>query len=116
MGSLQHAVETLRAASPLLRDVLLLNDVPDCDLDKAKKCSTGSLQSDDENWFGILGQLGLNRTWGVSDFSDGGVGDSNDYGDAENDGSGLTPKGKLHAARAARMKTDVEQLLLGPLP
>jgi hypothetical protein len=103
MGSLQHAVETLRAACPLLRDVLLLNDVPNCDLDQAKKCSTGSLQSDDEDWFNILGRLGLNRTWGVWDFADGGVGDANDYGDAKNDGSGLTTKGKLHAARAAQI-------------
>eukprot|EP01052_Picozoa_sp_SAG31_P042772 SAG31_NODE_6899_length_1857_cov_2.766212_1_plen_232_part_00 len=106
MGSLQHAVETLRSANPLLQHVLLLNDVPNCDLDSSKKCSTGSLQGDDDDWFNILDQLGLNRTWGIWDFADGGVGDPNDYGDAKNDGSGLTLKGKLHAARAARIKTD----------
>ena len=139
MGSLEHAVETLRAAAPQLQ-ILLLNDVPNCDLDPAHKCSTGSLQGDDDDWFRILDTLGLNKcgfrsalllfsifrvkmmpmqarvkprkensqkcagpshsTWGVWDLFDGGSGDTNSYGDAKNDGSGLTAKGKLHAARA----------------
>lgn len=34
------------------------------------------------------------------DFVDGGFGDKNSYGDVMNDGSGLTRKGRLHAARA----------------
>jgi hypothetical protein len=60
MGSLEHAVETLRAAAPQLQ-ILLLNDVPNCDLDPAHKCSTGSLQGDDDDWFRILDTLGLNK-------------------------------------------------------
>ena len=107
MGSLQNAVTTLQAAtgSRLRDNLLLLNDVPNCDLDRTRKCSTGSLRSDDDDWFHTLGALGLNDTWGVWDLVDGGVGDVNDYGDALNDGTGLTPKGKLHAARASGWTT-----------
>jgi hypothetical protein len=38
----------------------------------------------------------------VWDFVDGGTGDSNQYGDALNDGTGLTAKGKLHRAQAQK--------------
>ena len=79
-------------------------DVPNCDDPAAKKkCSTGSLAGDTAAWFGTLARLGLNGTWGVWDFVDGGLGDANQYGDARNDGAGLSPKGLLHRAQALRL-------------
>jgi hypothetical protein len=103
MGSLRRSVRALLDAKAVAtEDVLLLNDVPNCDLPAANRsCSTGSLAGDDAMWFDDLSSLGLNA-WGVWDFIDGGLGDSNEYGDARNDGGGLTAKGELHRAQALR--------------
>ena len=38
------------------------------------------------------------------DFVDGGLGDNNQYGDALNDGTGLTEKGVLHRQRALSLR------------
>ena len=51
-------------------------------------------------WFDDLDALGLGDTWGVWDLIDGGDGEENSYGDVQNDGTALTPKGALHRARA----------------
>ena len=103
MGTLLPDARSLLAAGGATKDtLLLLNDVPDCDLDPVKKCSTGSLASDTSTWFGWLDELGLTDTWGVWQLVDGGVGDPNDYGDGTNDGTALTAKGQLHRARALK--------------
>eukprot|EP00912_Choanoflagellata_sp_UC4_P002059 UC4_evm1s1315 len=76
--------------------LLLLNDIPNCDIDNTTKCSTGSLINDTALWFSWIERLGV-KSWGYWDLFDGGIGDPNGYGDGLNDGSGLTQKGKLHA-------------------
>lgn len=70
MGSLGGAVHVLLESQAVAaEDVLLLNDVPNCDIPSANKtCSTGSLPGDDASWFATLAKLGLNGTWGVWDF------------------------------------------------
>eukprot|EP00041_Stephanoeca_diplocostata_P021564 m.503845 g.503845 ORF g.503845 m.503845 type:complete len:415 (+) comp21853_c0_seq18:89-1333(+) len=103
MGTLVDAVETLLAFGTVpAREVVLLNDVPNCDLQSTFKCSTGSVASDTAQWFQWWQQLGLGA-WGVWDFIDGGIGDSNGYGDVLLEANGsvsLTAKGRLHAAFA----------------
>ena len=108
-GSLKTAVSALLAAGGATTSTLLmLNDVPNCDdLSQPKRCSTGSLAGDTSAWFGVLDALNLGDTWGVWDLIDGGAGEANSYGDVQNNGTGLTPKGALHRARG---------LLPAPLP
>lgn len=85
-------------------EIMLLCDVPNCDdPGSERKCATGSVRGDTEAWFADLVKIGVNGTWGVWDFVDGGLEDGhNNYGDALNDGSGLTAKGKLHSQMAMR--------------
>ena len=101
-GSLVRGVAQLfstGAFSPT--NTLLMCDVPDCDLDGGSHpCSTGSLEGDETAWFSTLQKVGLDGTWAVWQFVDGGLRDGNDYGDVTNDGTALTRKGQLHAARA----------------
>lgn len=101
-GSLAGGVARLLAEGVVSNGTLLLcNDVPNCDLyPTTKPCATGSLASDTEAWFAILDAQGLGSTWAVWDFADGGDADPNYYGDVLNNGTGLTPKGRLHQARA----------------
>ena len=100
-GVLRNAVRALLAAGGASTSTLLmLNDVPNCDdASQPKRCSTGSLKGDTSAWFDDLDALGLGDTWGVWDLIDGGVGEENSYGDVQNDGTALTPKGALHRAR-----------------
>ena len=100
-GTLVNGVESLISSGFDRRRLLLLNDVPNCDLDPRHPCSTGSVESDTATWFKWLDALQLSQTWGVWDFIDAGLNDVNDYGDVTADGKNLTTKGRLHAARAA---------------
>ncbi len=111
MGTLLKGVSSLLASGGVTQDtLLLLNDVPNCDLVPTKKCSTGSVERDTATWFSWLDQLELSDTWGVWDFVDGGQGDPNQYGDATNDGSALTTKGKLHRERALSILRKLKML------
>jgi hypothetical protein len=114
MGTLLKGVGALLVAGGATRDsLLLLNDVPNCDLHPATACSTGSVEGDTETWYGWLDELGLSDTWGVWDFVDGGGNDPNAYGDVTNDGSALTTKGKLHRERALNSTLEVAAAAAG---
>ena len=101
-GSLERGVAyVLSTHAFTTSNILLMCDVPDCDMNNNYPCSTGSVDSDTASWYKTLDTLGLTGTWAVWQFVDGGLKDLNAYGDALNDGSGLSKKGNLHRARAA---------------
>lgn len=109
MGSLLGGARRLLSDGTAAADtLLLLNDVPNCDLDPAKKCSTGSVASDTAAWFAWLDELEL-TSWGVWDLFDGGMGDENDYGDGLDDGTGLTSKGRLHRMHGGQFATHLHE-------
>jgi hypothetical protein len=103
-GSLLGGVKRLLAEGVVAPDrLLLLTDVPNCDLyPSTHPCSTGTLAGDVAAWFGILDETGIaNGTWGVWAGLDGGLqDDANFYGDLLANATGLTLKGQLHRARA----------------
>lgn len=102
-GSLVGAVNTLLANTNIPRaSVLLIQDVPNCDVyGSAAPCSTGALSSDVSAWFTFLSNLQLTPTWSVWNWVDGGSLDSNFYGAMWNNRS-LTAKGTLLCRRAAQ--------------
>ena len=108
-GSLLPGVQSLLATGAVTTStLLLLNDVPNCDdPTQPQRCSTGSLTTDDSQWFDWLEQAGLQNTWGIWDLIDGGCDgqghcDMNSYGDLTNDGHNLTNKGQLHRTQALK--------------
>jgi hypothetical protein len=111
-GSLLGGIRKLLAEGVVAEDrLLLLTDVPNCDLHPGTNpCSTGALASDVAAWFNILDQSGCcsnGTSWGVWSGLDGGLLDNaNFYGDVWANGTGLTAKGQLHRARAL---ADVER-------
>ena len=101
MGALRGSVEILFSAGVCRNTtLLLLDDTPNCDTEGGTHpCSTGSLAGDSAAWDATRHALGL-TAWGVWDAIDGGRADANFYGDLNNWGTQLTPKGELHRARA----------------
>lgn len=83
--------------------LLILNDTWNCDLPNQPHCVSGptAIDKDDAQWFTSVKRVGI-ASWGVWDFTDGGAGEPNPGGDVKGDGSGLTHKGELHAAEAAK--------------
>ena len=104
-GSLVGGLQSLQAQHVFdPADILVITDVPNCDLHPSTPCATGSLAGDVAAWFQMLASVGLNGTWAVWDYVDGSRTDpSNYYGDAwSNDTVSLTAKGVLHRAQALR--------------
>lgn len=101
-GSLVGAVKTLlQSASIDVRALLLVNDVPNCDLyPKTHPCggtNVSDVVATDQKWFQDLKDVGSSGKWAVWDWCDGA---DNFYGDATADGTNLTVKGQLHRAQA----------------
>lgn len=113
-GSLRPGVHALsNGSAPWLPDngllphrLLLLSDVPNCDLPGTPACATGSVEQDCAAWLQwTLQDLQLS-SWGVWEYSDNCGKDSvpscaNRYGDVARNGTALTRKGQLHAAKAS---------------
>jgi len=86
--------------------VLLMQDVRNCDRPGVAPCVTGSVASDARTWFRWLDGLGLcagGPTFAIWRFEDSPA-SFNAFGDALNNGSGLTTKGKI-TRTAARSRT-----------
>lgn len=115
-GNLVPGVTALLSRGGATRStLLLLNDVPNCDLrDSDRRCSASgptNVTADTLQWFTWLDELGLAGTWGIWDFIDGGcspnVGcDPNAYGDVmlslSRPGAEFTTKGVLHREQALK--------------
>jgi len=100
-GSLAGGVRALLAGGVVTASTLLLvDDVPNCDLEPSHPCSTGSLAGDVAAWGATLADVGLQGTWAVWNSVDAGAADANFYGDVDRGGANLTAKGLLHRARA----------------
>lgn len=59
-GVLSAAIgELLKSGAVETSTLQLLNDIPNCDIDPAHPCSTGSVVSDTKNWFSVVQSLGI---------------------------------------------------------
>ena len=83
--------------------LLLLDDIPNCDLEPTHPCATGTLVGDIDMWTKDLVNCSL-HAWGVWAAVDGGTNDGNFYGDLNSNGTTLTIKGMLHRKRALQLK------------
>jgi hypothetical protein len=101
-GSLSGGLRTLFQYGIFNRtNVLMISDVPNCDIYSNAPCATGSLGTDVSTWFGFIKGVGLNGTWTVWNYIDGSLSQANYYGDAwSNSTTAVTTKGLLHRVRA----------------